>query len=286
MDVGRAPILMIQWGPPGEPNELESIEDRLGDYCPQVLHPRDYRSRTENEAFREWVVRQHVGYDGDALQDWLRAESVVLPQIETHDIVSLRVTDAAGATLIARLTSLLTLVAAPQVVYFSCHGTVEQLSFDQALTSRLSFQDFGTALSGLREDCVSLVLGCCHGLDEQSTILEHIPSQVCDVYGFTREPSCFDVASLMLGVLLDGARLFREVSDANTATFAEGVLLSDFDKAAAQFGTELDQILDQFAEDPSAHVRGEDGVGIRWLKRVEYDGRSVWQGRTIPLRNR
>lgn len=286
MDIGRAPILMIQWGPQGESNELESIEDRLGDHCPQVLHPRDFRSRTENEAFREWIVRQHVGYDGDALQDWLRAETVVLPQMETHDIVSLRVTDPSSAALIEQFTSALRLVAAPQVVYFSCHGTVEQLSFDRNLTSRLSFQEFGTALSGLREDRVSLVLGCCHGLDDQSTILEHIPAQVCEVYGFTREPSCFDVASLMLGVLLDGARLFRECSDANTATFAEGVPLSDLDRAAAELGAALDQILDQFEEDPSAHVRGADGVGIRWLKRVEYNGQYVWQGRTIPLRNR
>jgi hypothetical protein len=194
---------MIQWGPPTDPNELESVEDRFSDYAPWILHPREMTELVETEAYREWVVRQHIGYVENTLQDWLRAETKVAPQLDTHDIVSLRIPEPSAVALIEQMGCLFRLARNVQTVYFSCHGTVEVLSYDRPLSASLTFEEFGHALSELLQDCVTLVLGCCHGLDEHSTLLSHIPDQVSEIYGFTREPKSFDVASLMLGVLLD-----------------------------------------------------------------------------------
>jgi hypothetical protein len=240
----------------------------------------------ESEAYREWVVRKHIGYVGDALQDWLRAETKVAAQLDTHDIVSLRISEPSPTALIEQIGCLFRLGRSVQTVYFSCHGTIELLSYDRPLTTSLTFEEFGLALSALLQDCVTLVLGCCHGLDEHSTLLSHIPDQVSEIYGFTREPKSFDVASLMLGVLLDQARCYQEMSNANTTTFGGGISESELDAAASRFGADIDHILDHFIETPDKYVREADGFGIRWLKRVNYGERSVWQGRTIPLRDR
>lgn len=284
MNIRKAPIFMFQWSPSTELNELESIEDRFNDLGPAIVHPEELRAATAGEAFRESIVRERVGYPGDAIQDWLLAEAKVTTTFQTHDIASFRMTEPDGSLLIAQLGSLLETWDNAQTLYFSCHGTRDLLSFDDGLTSVLSFQDFGSALSRLRQDCVTLVLGCCYGLNHHSAVLPHIPEQISEIYGFTGTPRSSDVASLMLGVLLDQARLFRNISDLNTSTCGTGVHFDDeWDAAAARMGAVLDRILDTFQEDPSQHVRGMGGVGVRWLRRVDYNDQSVWQGRTIPL---
>jgi len=286
MNALRAPILMFQWCPSGELNELESIEDRYVELGPSALQPELFRLTSAEGAFREYAARIVAGYPGDALQDWLRGEELAARLVSTSDIASYRVTDRNPGLLLELLRSIARLHTNPQTLYFSCHGTVNELSFDRNLSSTLSFADFAGALGELRLDSVTLVLGCCYGLNEQSALLAQLPSQILEVYAFTGEPLASDVASLMLGVLIDDSSRFALASGANRQHFGEGVPGREAEETAIRLGAVIDTLLDAFSANPTAHVRGSGGVGVRWLKRVEYEGHSVWQGRTIPLRNR
>ena len=286
MNITRSPIAMFQWSPECELNELESIEDRHDELAPAALQPEVFQATASEEAFREYAARQIAQYPGDALQDWCRGEEAAAKLVDPADVASFRVIDSDPQAVVGLMKSLFRVMTNAQTVYFSCHGTVDTLAFDVDMTSTLSFADFGTALASLKQDCVTLVLGCCYGLNEQSTILKHIPSQVAEIFAFTGKPLGSDVASLMLGVLLDQSSIFAQASAANHAHFGEGDPFSESDTAAAQLGAAIDKLLDAFEAHPAAHVRGTGGVGIRWLQRVEYGGTSVWQGRTIPLRDR
>jgi hypothetical protein len=278
---------MFQWGPDSELNEVESIEDRYAELGPAVLQPEIFRATTAKEAYREYVARLVAGYPGDALQDWLRGEAAAAQLVSPADVVSYRVTRGDPQFILNQMRVLFRLSTNVQTIYFSCHGTLNELSFNSELSSTIAFADFGGALGELRQDFVTLVLGCCYGLNEHSALLGHIPSKIYEIFAFTGKPRAPDVASLMLGVLMNESSLYAQVSSANRLCFGAGVPLDETDVAIARLGECIDVFLDAFAGDPTAYVRGAaDGVSVRWLRRVEYDGRLVWQGKTIPLRNR
>jgi hypothetical protein len=284
MLINRAPILMIQWGAANELNELESIEDRFAELSVPILHGAVYREVVANEAFRESVVRRAMGYEGDELQDWTRAEESVRHRFESHDIASVRLTQPSPTVFQNQLTALISMWANPQTLYISCHGTPTTLAFDRAGGSRLPFHELGKALSCLSSDCVTLVLGACHALDPTSSLLQHIPDQVSRVYGFVGTPAAMDVASLMLSILHQDAQLFSDLSNESSTLTRGGVSWETFERILKSLEVTFEQRIDDEQDHPARHVRGLGGVGIRALRRVEYDdGRTSWQGPTIWL---
>ncbi len=286
MLVTHAPVRMVQWGPDDELNELESIEDRFADLAPAILHGAAYHDAVRDEAFREFIVRRSLGYHGDAVQDWLRAEERARASFLITNIASVRTTASSATTFHDQLSALLGMWSNPQTLYVSCHGTPDALARDRAGRTTYSFADFGKALTHLPSDCVSLVLGACHALSPTSPMLEHLPAQISSVYGFTGTPAAVDVASLMLGVLHEDTQLFSDLSNENSRCTAGGVPLDQFERLLMDIQAAFAARIDAHQDHPARHVRGDGGVSIRALRRVEYEeGRSCWQGSTIPLRD-
>jgi hypothetical protein len=288
MKVSKTPIFTIQWGPPSEKDELAIIEEEFAKLAPKALSPSAMYKITQNEAFREYLARVTDGYAGDAIQDWLRGEEIARKQIPIPDISSFRFTDQNVESFRSYLEAILTIWQNPQALYFSCHGNGERFSYDSNESSTLSFDCltdiFRNAFSRDPDNAVTLVLGCCYGLDERSNLLSLLPDQIVEVYGFTHKPMSTDVAKLFVSILLNDEELFYQYSSANKGIYGSGVRGDGILDALVQIRNDFEQITDNFKESPTRLIDGETGVAVRMMKRVRYDDNGFsWQGRSIPL---
>lgn len=278
MRLHRTPILLVQWGPEDELDELDVIIERFEELAPPLLAPADYHRHVSLRAYLEHVLRRHGGYPSDPVADWKLAENAVRPFIEIPDIVAVRYHNPDARRFLHMLEGLIEAWATPQALYLSCHGTTEHLCFSASGDCVLSFEDFGATLSRLRDSSVHLVLGCCFGLSPDSPILKHLPPQISCVQGFTETPSAFDVAQLMLGTQLDDAELFGKLSSFSQATTVGGISFDKFAEVVEEMERRAEEHMSQ--ERPARLVEGRHGVGVRTLRRVEYDHGWSWQGST------
>lgn len=243
----RAPILLLQWSPVGELDELAIVEERYEELAaehfakgevPSISTGRFTIGNTDD-------FSQHVR---SALSAWANPQTLYF---SSHgNLRHLSFDSASSATL-----------------SFEALGEILR--------------------DCLQEDAyLTLVLGSCKGLHPDSALLSHLPNSVREVYGFTGKPRPQDVAHLLVGVLIDQSRIYNEYRAANKAAFGSGVSGDAAISTAIQaLNAMWDKIDDAFQENPTKFVSSPQGTSVRVMKRVEYDeGGSSWQGYEIRLK--
>lgn len=241
----RAPVLLFQWRPPDERDEIVEAKRLL-----ESEHARGDKGRAQG----------------------------VLPSIAAHTC-----THVDPAEFAADLERALSAMPQVQVLYLSAHGLPDAIARDRDGNVRLDFNDLRPFLErGLEHSSdVTIVFGLCHALSSASFALSILPPAIVQAYGFTGTPEARDVAALVAGILADDVVLMENVTKENTALFGKGVPFDQagpvFEELARRLEAQVDQ--HEATHEPEFFVRGSKGGAVRHMRRGT-GGR--WEAANMP----
>jgi hypothetical protein len=163
-----------------------------------------------------------------------------------------------------------------QVLYLSAHGLPAGISFSQngkpLLPYKKRFGELSTAAASSVVN-MSLVIGACSALSDDSAFLANVSPFISRIYGFTGTPRASDVGRLLAAVLGNDMQLLANHSRKMAEVLAaplQGTGLDRIDEAFARIRAGLDELLAAHEEAPAAMVRNRDGIIVRrWVRDVE-----------------
>jgi hypothetical protein len=168
-----------------------------------------------------------------------------------------------------------------QVLYFSCHGNANGLSYSASGTPTVSYKDFVSLLrDGIDPDnCVHLIMGSCEAMSEQVSLETTMPDVIHWVSGFTHCPRPEDVAALAASHLQDDVALMSRLSAASRAACGHGLPIGRMRKVTEK----LKAVVETHKESPEREVRSDQGCEI--VAATRDDSSHRWDRRTIRLKH-